>query len=47
MYKSVQPGCTGKIRREAAKAPSLKISSHGTSLTVVDHQDHFNRDECN
>ena len=31
----------------SSKAPSLKISSHRISLTVVNHEDHLNRDECN
>ena len=29
------------------KPPSLKISSHGISLKVIDHEDHLNWDECN
>ena len=28
------------------KAPCLKISSHGISLRVVDHEDHLNQREC-
>ena len=28
------------------KAPCLKISSHGISLTVVDHKDDLNQHEC-
>ena len=27
----------------SSKAPCLKISSHGISLTLVDHEDHLNQ----
>ena len=30
----------------SSKAPCLKISSHGISLTVVDHEDHRSQDKC-